>query len=331
VEGNENMNKKNVIRIIPRLDIKGPNLIKGLQYESNRVLGTPEVFAEIYYREGADELIFYDTVASLYRRNTLLQYIRKTAEKIFIPLTVVGGIRSIEDIREILRAGADKVAINTAAIENPHLLREASRIFGSQCIVACIEFHPFYSNYSYGSRYECWVDYGRQPTGVDAFDWARRVVDLGVGEILLSSVRRDGMGSGYDLEFTSKVAQAVPVPVIASNGASKKEDFVEAVKQGHANALSASSVFHYYYALSPGDDRPWMSFDEPRLRMGEEVDSGNIDFLREGYAGFKDIMVTPCSIPDLKKTLEASGIKTRPQTKPDEAVGRSKHLDKELK
>src|SRR3989338_8804505 len=150
----------NNTRVIPRLDIKGPNLVKGIQFDGNRVLGTPEALAEIYYREGADELIFYDIVASLYRRNTLLEYIRKTAEKIFIPLTVAGGIRSLQDIRDILRAGADKVAINTEAIERPELLREAAKVFGSQCIVANIEYYK-----QKDGTCEAWVDYGRQPTG----------------------------------------------------------------------------------------------------------------------------------------------------------------------
>jgi cyclase len=235
-----NQANQNTVRIIPRLDIKGPNLVKGIQFDGNRVLGTPEVFAEIYYREGADELIFYDIVASLYRRNTLLEYIRKTAEKIFIPMTVVGGIRSIHDIHEILRAGADKVAINTAAIENPKLLKEASRVFGAQCIVSCIEFHRHPDG-----KCEAWVDYGRQPTGVDAFDWSRRVVDLGAGEILLTSVDREGMGNGFDLEFTAKVADAVSIPVIACGGAGRKEDFISVIQEGHADAVSAASIFHY--------------------------------------------------------------------------------------
>ena len=298
--------KKPPVRIIPRLDIKGPNVVKGLQFDGNRVLGTPDALAEIYYREGADELIFYDTVASLYRRNSLLEYIRKTAERIFIPMTVAGGIRSVQDIREILRAGADKVAINTAAIENPDLLREASRIFGSQCIVASIEFHAK----THGG-YEVWTDYGRQPTGVDAFDWARRVVDLGAGEILLTSIRRDGMGTGFGLEFTAKVAKTVPVPVIAGGGAGKKEHFTSVIQAG-ADAVSAASVFHYYYATAPGDNRRWMSFDEPRLRMGESIDSGNIDFLREGYGNFRDIMTDRLALPELKVYLEKNGISVRP-------------------
>ena len=296
-----------MVRIIPRLDIKGPNVVKGVQFDGNRVLGTPDALAEIYYREGADELIFYDTVASLYRRNSLLEYIQKTAEKIFIPMTVAGGIRSIEDIREILRAGADKVAINTAAIENPALLREASKIFGAQCIVASVEFYE-----RRDGRCEVWTDYGRQPTGVDAFDWARRAVDLGAGEILLTSIRNDGMGNVFDLEFTARVAFGVPVPVIAGGGAGKKEHFLSAIREGGADAVSAASVFHYYYATAPGDNRRWMSFDEPRLRMGENIDSGNIDFLKEGYGASREIMTDRVSLPGLKAYLKEHGVATRP-------------------
>lgn len=295
------------VRVIPRLDIKGPNVVKGLQFDGNRVLGTPEVLAEIYYREGADELIFYDIVASLYQRNTLLQYIQKTAEKIFIPLTVAGGIRSVKDIREILRAGADKVAINTAAVENPKLIEDASRVFGSQCIVANIEFHRIDKD-----RYEPWVDYGRQPTGLDALEWAKKAVDLGAGEILLTSVDRDGMGTGYDNDFISKVAKAVKVPVIACGGAGSKEDVLSAIRSGAADAVSAASIFHYYYAVSPGDDRPFMSFVEPRLRMGESIDSGNIHFLKEGYGASRELMVKPTSIADLKNYLHSEGVQVRP-------------------
>ncbi len=298
------------IRIIPRLDIKGPNLIKGIQLDGHRVLGTPEVFAEIYYREGADELIFYDTVASLYQRNSLVEYIRKTAEKIFIPLTVAGGIRSIQDIQQLLRAGADKVAINTAAIENPSLLSDASKFFGSQCIVASVEFYKQKNGFC-----EVWVDYGRQPTGVDAYDWVRRAVDLGAGEILLTSINQEGMGRGFDIDFTSKVSETVPVPVVVCGGAGKKEDFLDVIRRGKADAVSAASCFHYYYAAPPGDDRRWMSFNEPRLRMGEDIDSGNIDFLREGYGGFKDVQTDRISLPEIKKYLCENGVPIRPLPK----------------
>ena len=292
------------IRIIPRLDIKGPNLIKGIQFDGHRVLGTAEEFAECYYNAGADELIYQDTVASLYRRNSLLEIIEQTAMKIFIPLTVAGGIRSIEDIRKILRAGADKVAINTAAIESPKLLSESSKIFGSQCIVSSIE--AFRKN---NGKYEVWVDYGREPTRIDAIDWAKKVEDLGVGEILLTSIRDDGMGNGFDIELTHKISSMVSIPVIACGGAGKKNDFVEVIKHGSADAVAAASIFHYYYAIPKKGHT--MQFNEKELRMGKHIDSGNIDFIKDGYGGQKAITVEPCSIVDVKNELIGSDISTR--------------------
>jgi cyclase len=286
------------------MDIKGPNLIKGIQFDGHRVLGTAEQFADYYYRAGADELIYQDAVASLYRRNSLMDIVRQTASRIFVPLTVAGGIRSVQDVAALLRAGADKVAINTAAVERPELLREVARAFGSQCVVSSIEAfrRP-------NGRYEVWVDYGREPTGLDVLDWAKRVVDLGAGEILLTSINRDGMGKGYDLELTRQVAEAVPVPVIASGGAGGPEHFVAAVSSGHADAVAAASVFHYHYAVPV--NKPFMSYEAARLRMGEHIDSGNIDFLNHGYGGQRAIPVRPASIKDVKAAMGAAGIRIR--------------------
>jgi len=292
------------IRVISKLDIKGPNVVKGLCFDGYRVLGVPEKFAEMYYKDGADELFFQDVVASLYQRNNLLEIVKRTAENTFIPLTVAGGIRSIEDVREILRAGADKVAINTAAIENPNLLREASKIFGSQCIVSSIEAKRLDNG-----KYEAWVDYGRQPTGVDVLNWAKRVVDLGVGEIFLSSVDKDGTGEGFDLDLIYLVASSVPVPVIACSGAGKKDDFVQAVKTGLADAVSAASMFHYKYA-EPVDTLN-MSYNEKELRMGEQIDSGNIEFIRDGYGDSSEIFVNPASIGEVKELMRDEEIFVR--------------------
>jgi cyclase len=292
------------IRIIPRLDIKGPNLIKGIQFDGHRVLGTAEQFAELYYTEGADELIYQDTVASLYRRNSLLDIIQRTSSKIFIPLTVAGGIRSIDDIRSILRAGADKVAINTAATENPGLLSLAAKTFGSQCIVSSIEAFK-----KPNGEYQVWVDYGRERTKLNAIDWAKQVVDLGVGEILLTSINQDGMGTGYDLELVHTISSMVPVPVIALGGAGCKEDLVKVVKQGGADAVSAASLFHYNYAIPV--NKPFMSFTEARLRMGQHIDSGNIDFLNHGYGGQRAITVDPVSIKEAKEHLLKNAIEVR--------------------
>jgi cyclase len=292
------------VRVIPRLDIKGPNLIKGIQFDGHRVLGTAEQFADYYYRAGADELIYQDAVASLYRRNSLIDIVRQTASRIFVPLTVAGGIRTVEDVRTLLRAGADKVAINTAATERPELLRDVANAFGSQCVVSSIE--AFRRPHG---RYEVWVDYGRQPTGLDAVDWAQRVVELGAGEILLTSINRDGMGRGFDLELIAQIAESVPVPVIASGGAGSADDFVDAVRRGHADAVAAASVFHYKYAVpqQPDADSPMPA----PLRMGVHLDSGNADFLNFGYGGQRSIPVTPTSIEDVKRALAEAGVPVR--------------------
>lgn len=296
---------KRTIRVIPRLDIKGPNLIKGIQFDGYRVLGTAEQFAEYYYRAGADELIYQDVVASLYRRNSLLEIIKNTAEKLFIPLTVAGGVRTIDDIRQILRAGADKIAINTAATEDPHLLYHASKIFGSQCIVSSIEAYR-----KEDGKYQVWTDYGREVTKLDAIEWAKHVEDLGVGEILLTSINCEGMGAGYDLDLIYKISNLVKIPVIACGGAGQIGDFTKAVKEGCADAVAAASIFHYHYATPV--DKPFMSFSEARLRMGEHIDSGNIDFLNHGYGGQRAITVNTASIADVKTSMSDNGIDIRP-------------------
>ena len=191
------------IRIIPRLDIKGPNLVKGIHLEGLRVLGKPEDFAKLYYEQGADELIYQDTVASLYQRNSLTDIITKTAKNIFIPITVGGGLRTLDDINKVLRAGADKVAINTAAIKNPNFITEASRAFGSSTIVVAIETIKQPNN-----SYLAYTDNGREYTGVDAISWAKEVEEHGAGEILLTSIDQEGTGNGFDLELTSIVSAA---------------------------------------------------------------------------------------------------------------------------
>tara|TARA_Y100000590_G_scaffold468563_3_gene651735 strand:+ start:1739 stop:2626 length:888 start_codon:yes stop_codon:yes gene_type:complete len=293
-----------LIRIIPRLDIKGPNVVKGLCFDGYRVLGHPETFAEIYYNEGADELFFQDTVASLYKRNNLLKIVSRTAEKVMLPITVCGGIRSLEDIKIVLRSGADKVAINTAAIHNPSLLEQAAKMFGSQCIVASVE-----AKKNDNGKYEAWVDYGRQPTGVDVFEWSKQVVELGVGEIYLSSVDRDGSGEGFDVELISQIASNTSVPVIACSGAGEKNHFHDVIKDGFADAVSAASIFHYHYCERV--EKEFMSYNKKTLRMGEQIDSGNIEFLKSGYGGFDSIQVEPASIKEIKKYLSQKGIDIR--------------------
>ena len=294
---------KSTVRVIPRLDIKGPNLVKGIEFEGNRVLGVAEYFAKTYYEAGADELIYQDVVASLYRRNGLLDIIRKTSKEIFIPLTFAGGIRSISDIREVLRAGADKVAINTAAINNPNLIKDASKIFGNQCIVCSIEV------YDYKGEYQCWTDYGREVTNFNAIDWAKQAVDLGAGELLITAIHREGTGKGYDLDLIEQISDAVSVPIIACGGAGNKNDPSQVIKETSADAVSMASILHYHYMKSI--DTHTMTYNESQLRMGMPIDSGNIDFLREGYGGSKELMVEPCSISSIKEVIEECGIPVR--------------------
>lgn len=278
------------LRIIPRLDIKGPNLVKGIHLEGLRVLGRPEDFARRYYREGADELIYMDVVASLYGRNNLLNMVEATSRETFIPLTVGGGIRTLDDIRAALRAGADKVALNTAAIARPELVREASRRFGSSTIVVSIEAIRHADG-----RYEAYTDNGRESTGVDAIAWAKRVEELGAGEILLTSIDREGTGRGFDVELTSRIARSVTIPVIACGGAGRVEHVREVVLQGGADAVAIASMFHYD-----------LIHRAPELQGSEK--EGNTEFLSRKRAFG---LVQPRSLRDLKTALLADGIRTR--------------------
>src|SRR5690606_29827476 len=222
------------VRIIPRLDIKGPNLVKGIHLEGLRVLGKPEYFAEYYYESGADELFFQDTVASLYERNNLQDIISKTAKKTFIPMTVGGGIRTINDIRTALLAGADKVAINTEAIKNPNFIKEASLKFGSSTIVAAIEAILDIKT----GKYLAYTDNGREYTGINAIDWALRVQELGAGEIIITSVDREGTGEGFDKNLVKMIADIVEIPVIAHGGCKNPQDAVELINDTKIDGLA---------------------------------------------------------------------------------------------
>lgn len=228
------------VRIMARLDIKGPNLIKGVHLEGLRVMGSPADFARRYYEQGADELIYMDSVASLYGRNNLTEIVRQAAAEIFVPLTVGGGIRSVEDAREILRAGADKVAVNTAAVANPALISEIARTFGSQCMVLSIEAKSVGEN-----QWEAYTDNGRERTGLDVVEWAKKAVSLGAGEILLTSIDQEGTGKGFDLDLVKAVSDSVTVPVIASGGMGGNQDAVDVVIQGDADAVAMAMVLHY--------------------------------------------------------------------------------------
>jgi cyclase len=234
------------IRLIARLDIKGPRLIKGIHLEGLRVIGDPQAYARQYYEQGADELVYMDIVASLYGRNSLHEIVRRAADEVFVPLTVGGGIRSVEDVREMLRSGADKVALNTAAVKRPELIREIAHVFGSQCVVLSIE-----AKRQPDGRWEAYTDNGRERTGLDVVDWARRGVELGAGEILLTSVDREGTRKGFDAALTRAVADVVPIPVIASGGMGCFDHLREVVADGHADAVAMADILHYRRASLP--------------------------------------------------------------------------------
>jgi cyclase len=228
------------VRIIARLDIKGPNLIKGIHLEGLRVIGSPGEHALRYYLQGIDELIYMDCVASLYGRNHLGSIVSSAAKDIFVPMTVGGGIRSVDDATQILRAGADKVAINTAAVSNPQLVTEIARRFGSQCMVLSVEAKQVGHE-----RWEVYTDNGRERTGLDVVEWVKRGVALGAGEVLLTSVDREGTRKGFDISLVRAVAAEVSVPLIASGGMGKPEDLVEVVREGGADAVAMADILHY--------------------------------------------------------------------------------------
>lgn len=241
-------------RIIPCLDVKDGKVVKGINFVNLRYAGEPEKLAKLYNDQGADELVFLDISASPEGRKTMLSVVEKTADQVFIPLTVGGGVSSIEDIRKVLKAGADKVAINTAAVKNPEIIKQGADKFGSQCIVSAIDAKRVYEenddkiivNTKQG---KCWFEVyiygGRKGTGIDAIAWAKKVEELGAGEILLTSMDADGTKMGFDLELTRKVSEEVNIPVIASGGAGTLEHFYEAFALGKADAALAASIFHY--------------------------------------------------------------------------------------
>jgi cyclase len=227
------------LRIIPRLDIKGPNLIKGIRLEGLRVVGDPHEFALRYYEQGADELVFMDIVASLYQRNNLTDIIARAANRVFIPITVGGGIRSIDDVNTLLRSGADKVAINTAAIARPELIAQVSRRYGAQCMVLSVE-----AKQTGPGRWEAYTDNGREHTGLDAVEWIEKAVALGAGEVLLTSVDREGTRKGLDLELLRAVTARVEVPVITSGGFGPPEDLERAAAAG-ASGVAVADALHW--------------------------------------------------------------------------------------
>ncbi len=228
------------IRLIARLDIKGPNLIKGIHLEGLRIIGSPNKYALEYYQQGADELIYMDIVASLYGRNHLGEMIKDAAADIFIPMTVGGGIRSVENAKEILRSGADKIAINTAAVADPKIISDIARQFGSQCMVLSIEAKRIENE-----RWEVYTNNGRERTGLDVVEWAKLGVSNGAGEVLLTSIDQEGTRKGFDVELVRAVSAAVNVPVIASGGMGKPQDLLPVVSGGGADAVAMADILHY--------------------------------------------------------------------------------------
>jgi len=227
-------------RIIARLDIKAPYLIKGINLEGVRKVGDPKIFAQRYYNEGADELIYMDAVATLYQRNSLAELVQHTAKNSFIPITVGGGVRTLSDAENLLRRGADKIAINTAAIHRPEFIDDVSKRFGSQCMVLSIE-----AKRRPDGGWEAYTDNGREHSGVDALEWAVQGADRGAGEILLTSVDQEGTRKGFDIDLCKIVSESVPIPVIISGGMGHADDFVRVVKDGHADAVAMADVLHY--------------------------------------------------------------------------------------
>lgn len=227
-------------RIIPCLDVKDGRVVKGVRFVNLRDAGDPVEVAKKYSEEGADEITFLDITASHEKRKTMIDVVERTASEVFVPLTVGGGLRTVEDVRELLLAGADKVTINTAAITDPDFVRRASYRFGSQCIVVAID-----ARRREGGGWEVFTHGGRNPTGIDAVGWAAKMEDFGAGEILLTSMDRDGTEDGYDLELTRTISETVGIPVIASGGAGQLEHLVEAVEAGRADAVLCASIFHY--------------------------------------------------------------------------------------
>jgi cyclase len=228
------------VRIIPCLDVKDGRVVKGVNFVNLVDAGDPVEQARVYDKAGADELCFLDITASHENRDTIYDVVRRTAEQCFMPLTVGGGVRTVEDIRKLLLAGADKTSINTAAVQRPEFVREAAEKFGSQCIVVAID-----AKRAGPDRFEVFTHGGRTPTGLDAVQWARRMVEYGAGEILLTSMDRDGTRQGFDIPLTRAIADAVEVPIIASGGVGTLDHLVEGVRDGHASAVLAASIFHF--------------------------------------------------------------------------------------
>ncbi|NVK51732.1 MAG: imidazole glycerol phosphate synthase subunit HisF [Flavobacteriaceae bacterium] len=248
----------NKTRIIARLDVKNDFVIKGIHLEGLRKVGDPNAMAKKYYNQGIDEIIFMDAVAAYYDRNSLTHIIEKACRDVFVPITVGGGIRKIEDIQIALNAGADKTAINTKAVQNPNFIKEASEVFGSQCIVSSID-----AKKKVDGQWEVYVDNGREPTGIDVLEWVKEVESLGAGEIMITSIDKEGTKKGFDIELNELVSSIVSIPVISSGGAGKKEHVSEVIKSTNVDAVSIASLFHY--GIAPVDSLKEFLVNEQKI------------------------------------------------------------------
>jgi cyclase len=276
-------------RIIPRLEIKNDTLVKGVHLEGLRVLGNPHEFALHFYEEGADELFYIDVVASLYGRNSLLGVIEKTAREIFVPITVGGGLRTVEDMRKVLCAGGDKIAINTAAVKTPSLISEAANRFGSSTIVVSIE-----AKKRPDGSYEAYIDSGRERTGLEVVAWAQKAAALGAGEIVITSIDNEGTGRGFDIELIRRISSIVNIPVLACGGAGKPEDIAPVFEEGHANGVLLSSIIHYDY-----------------LRRRNSTPNGGPEQPGAPLSVRNNTRIQASSIGAIKRALVDNGIETR--------------------
>lgn len=284
-----------IVRIIPRLDIKGPNLVKGIHLEGLRALGDPAVFAKYYYENGADEILLMDVVASLYERNSLHELIKYISKDIFIPLSVGGGLRTIEDINNVLRSGADKVVLNTAAIKNPEFIKKAVNKFGSSTISIAIEAIE-----QDDGIFMAFTDNGREFTGLKICEWAKKIQKLGAGEIILTSVDNEGTGNGFNQKFINEIIDLASVPVVVHGGAGKKEDILNVINDNNCDAVCAASLFHYE-AIE--------NFKKNKIFNSQNKTEGNFDFINSNKS-FEQI--NSINIAKLKKYLINNGIALRP-------------------
>lgn len=274
------------IRVIPRLDIKGPNLVKGIHLEGLRALGDPSIFAKYYYDNRADEILLMDVVASLYERNSLHDLIKYISKDIFIPLSVGGGLRTIDDINKVLRSGADKVVLNTAAVKNPDFIKNAVNKFGSSTISIAIEAIR-QNDGSFG----VFTDNGREYTGLDSLDWAKKIQRLGAGEIILTAVDNEGTGNGFSLDFINEINNISSVPIVVHGGASSKEDVLDVINQSNCDAVCCASIFHYE-AIE--------NFKKKEIYNTQNKNEGNFDFINSNKNFGK---ISPINIVDLKQYL----------------------------